>query len=870
MMKRLLAIFLVTALSLFAFEEVNILIDVNFDSEATVMPGILGPWNVDGDDAVCNPMTVLKGEGPEGKNALRLNIPHGEVFRQRGLVLVAGERYRFGAYVRTKGLQTPTSSIRVWNLGWTGEIISKIEVPRDTDGKWVKVEGEGVLPKSSNGVYTYGLYAKTPKGTIDFACPYLIPLSEKALAGSKALGQPKIKLDRIVPVYPLLMKIDVDNPQMSFYVPGLSNEKYNSCELGVQTKMAGEEFFSPWGIFDPSPSRLTNTNLGKLPLGDGVMRVAMFERDTRKVLLQNEYTIRVINVPPKANLKRLNNMVSEILVTDLKNGEITFNNPREGWVFIGFDKPYPNTTAKLDGVAEPVVRFREGELSDGMRLLPLGKHTLKIENAPAEGGKLIVRAVAQIMLYPLAIAEKTDFNNFRYDMDFFKKYLLHSINLFDTESWLPKTEFALNIDKEIASRGMKIVGSRGLFRSENETQVDKMVKGIRENPSLIRNWGLTIDELSIGANPATMIATCDALWQMTDLEKRVYLWVCGVMGGTFSNPYVHHDLLSAGSNVSRSEGKIFLETYVGTKRTEEQLNKYLEVIPRQIEVARKLAPDAAERFMMLMSGYTTPEVWCINNYPAVDIKVVFDRFFNILANDPRMDGLYGMGCYSIGHTDEELVRWIGRLMRYYCVEGGKESLAEKYGFNYIPGHLKDGDFEEGFKHWKVEPAEEGSLVHKNIPGYGGNGIQWRIGREPKLGDNVALFTKSAKKPNLLSQTATGLTPGKLYCLTFMSVDYNDLSKPQNKRLDFVFDATISGAEIIPEATSMRRCPWAWFGSGDYKPGTPEKAIRRIVFRAKSDKAVITFSDWKSATEPGGPAGQQRVVNWIGLNPYYQD
>ncbi|MBP5640875.1 MAG: hypothetical protein J6X55_15445, partial [Victivallales bacterium] len=338
-MKRLLVVFVLTAFSLLAFEEVNILKEVNFDGAPSVFPGTLGNWNVNSEDCMYNPMVVLKGEGPEGKNALRLNIPYGEVFRQQNIMLVAGERYRFGAFVRTKGLQTPTSSIVVWNRGWTDALMSRIEVPRDTDGKWVKVEGEGVLPKSSNGIYTYGLYAKTPKGTLDIACPYLIPLSEKALAGSKVLEPAAFDLSRIVPVYPLLMKIDVANPQMSFFVPGLTNEQYGSCELGVQTKMADEEFFSPWGIFDPNPSRLTNTYLGRLPLGEGRLRVALFERNTRKVLLQNEYAIRVINVPPKANLKRLNNMVGEILDTDLKNGEITFNNPRDGWVFIGFDKP---------------------------------------------------------------------------------------------------------------------------------------------------------------------------------------------------------------------------------------------------------------------------------------------------------------------------------------------------------------------------------------------------------------------------------------------------------------------------------------------------------------------------------------------------
>ena len=64
-MKRLLAIMMLAAASLLAFEEVNILLDVNFEGEANAFPGMLGPWNVDSEDSLVNPMVVLKGEGPE-------------------------------------------------------------------------------------------------------------------------------------------------------------------------------------------------------------------------------------------------------------------------------------------------------------------------------------------------------------------------------------------------------------------------------------------------------------------------------------------------------------------------------------------------------------------------------------------------------------------------------------------------------------------------------------------------------------------------------------------------------------------------------------------------------------------------------------
>ncbi|MCR4575723.1 MAG: hypothetical protein K5787_18340, partial [Lentisphaeria bacterium] len=645
-MKILVSVCLLAAIGLPAFEEINILRNVNFEGDQDIMPGCLPCWSVDQAAATKDPLVLLPGEGPNGSNAIRVNIDKGEVLRQPNAFLVAGERYRFGAYIRTSGLKTPKSYLCVWNTGWT-KAINSTDVPNDTHGEWVKVEGEGVLGESPNGTYNFGLYAKTPVGTIDVACPYLIPLSEKALKGSHIDDPKELDLSRIVPVNPLLMKIDVDDPQMTFYVPGQKNNDLPSIELGVRTKMAGEANFTPWKYYGIDKSRTVQTKLGKLPQTEGTMQVALFKKDSHDVISQNEYTIRAVKLPPKANLKRLNNMVGEILDTELKNGDVTFVNPREGWVFIGFDKPYRGTTARLDGAAEPVVFYRDGEPSDTMRLLPLGEHTLHIENAPAEGGRLIIRSVAQIMLYALDIAPKLDYANFRYDMDFWKKHLLHSVNIFDTETWLPTAGHQLAVDKEVASRGMKILGSHGIFRKENINEIDKLVDIIRNNPTLQRNWGLTLDEISINENPTTMLATCEALWKLTDLEKRVYTWCYSRISEKTFNPRIQQNLLSACSNVSRGEGKIFLETYVGTKRTEAEMEENLEGIPVHLDIARRMTPDAAERFMMLMSGYTTPEVWCINNYPAADIKVVFDRFFHILATDPRMVGLYGMGCYSI-------------------------------------------------------------------------------------------------------------------------------------------------------------------------------------------------------------------------------
>ena len=74
-------------LGLFAFEEVNILKSVGFTGNPNFMPGTLDCWNVEGSDIEYGPIKVLKGEGPDGVNAVRLNIPNGEVFRQQNIYL---------------------------------------------------------------------------------------------------------------------------------------------------------------------------------------------------------------------------------------------------------------------------------------------------------------------------------------------------------------------------------------------------------------------------------------------------------------------------------------------------------------------------------------------------------------------------------------------------------------------------------------------------------------------------------------------------------------------------------------------------------------------------------------------------------------
>lgn len=546
MKKLLYCAFLLAASGLLAFEEKNILLDTDFAGAPEASPGTIGAWDVKNQDVPHNPLVLLPGEAPDGKNAVRVTIPKGEIFRQRDITLVAGEKYRFGAYVRTKGFKSKTATIRIWNMGWTRDLVSS-RIPGDTNGRWVKVEGTGIAPQSRD-FYTYGIYAEAPEGSIDFACPYLIPLSEKALAGSKVkppTHKGALDLSRIVPVEPLLTKIDVTAPRMKFYVPGGNAAALADCRLGVQTRMAGAADYSPWSFFDIGADRFADARLGKLPEGEGKLRVGLFRKGGKDPVSQNEYAIRVVTLPPKSSVKPLNNLVGEILETELKDGEITFINPREGWVFIGFDKPFPGATATIDGNKQPSVKFREGEASECMNVLSAGKHTLHIQGAPAQGGRLTVRTVPEIMIYPLMIAQKNDFNNYRYDLDFYKKHIFHASNLFQSAYWMPKSPHDLTVDRELAERGIKVVSSHPLNSLKDEKEVGRMAAAIRNNQYMLRNWGLAADEIDVGVMPARSLAVAEAFWALADVDRRLGLWFCGVEGNLFANPRIHYNLLSA-------------------------------------------------------------------------------------------------------------------------------------------------------------------------------------------------------------------------------------------------------------------------------------------------------------------------------------
>lgn len=215
--------------------------------------------------------------------------------------------------------------------------------------------------------------------------------------------------------------------------------------------------------------------------------------------------------------------------------------------------------------------------------------------------------------------------------------------------------------------------------------------------------------------------------------------------------------------------------------------------------------------------------------------------------------------YLSSYADEETVRWASKLFRHYCIEGHCEPLARD---PYLLPHLRNPDFEEGLTDWTVSAAEEGSVVATTCEGF-----SWLQGRYPPTsqGNTVLVMRRSAAGPNVISQTVRALEPGRLYALRMYSGDYRDLSVQQKHALAIRLD----GVEVLADKSFQHvfaSCYSHHYGL--YNQEHPAwMNYHWIVFRARGPEALLTISDWLSETDPGGPVGQELMMNFLELQPY---
>lgn len=834
----------------------NILPDFSADYN-----GEIGLWsrNLDGT------RRVLRGKGVDGSTA----ISNASGFRLDNIALIPGETYRFGAYVKTNKLDSQGSRIVIFNYKWANDVSTEA-LPADTNGEWKKIEAVKVIPKSRNSRYTFNFYIPG-SGDAEICMPFIVGVSEKARNETPAMESYLIRMSRIFPVTPLLTQINAENPQITFsYSYPIEKPEEHVLRMRIAET---EGDFSDWKSFSIPSDRQIKTEWGtSVAPGKGRIEVEIRRLKDNVKILSSSYKVMFVDPLPEFEEVRLNNLVTELKNVPLVNGKIQFVNPRDGWVYIGFSDAVKNGRAVIDGTVDAIV-YRNGEISETMRYLSRGTHELTVSGIDSKSGRLVIRTVPEIILFPLEVFPERNKNLFNYDWSFYKKYFLHSANVFFLiYSWVPERivgDFEF-LSRDLAERGIRIMGSDG-FYPDQWMDLKKMKDSLADNFPTATTAGRAIDETDGRAEAQLLNNYAEACWEFTDFEKYVYLWLA-MTTHYLDYPLIHAPLISGASHIGHGRGKLLMETYVETTPDLPSLEEYYQLVKNHMVMAKKSTPDAPERMIMVMSGLLMNGAWNCNAYPQSDIKYALDYFFHLLATEPEAKGLYGVGCYNLRYADEENARWISLLLRHYAIDGKKEMLSPEYGIVYNPGHVVNGDFVDGLTGWTVEEAEPGSIRPHNHRGYGHN-IQRRRGPGINNGDNVVEIVRSAVKPNKLIQTFKNFEVGELYSLSFVTSDGADIENGIRKRSYSYLDATLEGAEIIEELSYEFRNPvkddWGTKLPND-KLTRMEMVTRKIVFRAMQPEIKVEFSDWKNTADPGGEIGARRWLNFVNVNRYFAE
>ena len=839
----------------------NLLANPSFASD-----GLGGVCNWDNlyRDASCV-MTRIPGGGRDGACAVRLCNGRQNYFRQTDVRLVEGEPYRFGVWVRTSNLgKGHTFRLLGWNRGWTQQF-GQVLFPEDTNGEWKKVEWRGKMVSSSDSTYVLSIAGKsaTTNGTVDICAPYLEADSEKAVSMSRPPEAMKPIRARIVPIDRLLQRIPYSKPEITFYYPGefgTAAERYDLCG-----RIDGRELPSvPFG-----QDRRALLKLGKPAIGKHELVVTVRDRDSGREVTSDAYHIRVGHhwlVPPKR--ERLNNFVEVITNAPLANASYAFMLPCPTWVWISLGGGCPETVATIDASGIPVIRHRPGEAYETMRYLSQGHHVLHVAGAP-EGGVLRMHAVKRIVhCQPNALSAPATpiIPNFKF-------YVTRYGNFFNTSAAYGMIRNMSGIGAWellgpwLMERGVALQGIVGLAPwAEERKDAASSLAFIRNTPPWKGGFDILVDETSISSTRQSRISFSEAVWQtIADGDyQAVNVFNNDAVERVFADPASQATELASIINSGLGNGMLYPEVYPAALKDEKSAYKWEEHFLKYVESVASVLPAASDRIIWYFGTFLTIGSWTDWPCPEADIRVLYAHFIHRLATDPAYAPY--IGGISAGHftsANEDVGRFLAKALRHYCIEGRTDYLPARYGFEYLPGVVKNADFEEGFTNWTIRAAADGKIEWKNIKNFGRDG-QCRKKAPNGTGDCVAVMTRGAAAPNVVSQKITGLEKGRAYSLAFATVDMDDYLKPHSVEKAFGCRALVEGGVEVPELAFER----ASRGVTQKGAKVARYVTKRIVFRADGPEATISFSDWAGDTAPGAPVGRRTMLNYIRFQKYY--
>jgi len=558
----------------------------------------------------------------------------------------------------------------------------------------------------------------------------------------------------------------------------------------------------------------------------------------------------------------LNNLCWELLNeapgTD-PDPEYSFHCPRSGWVFCRTSAT-GTIALELSGATLPLIHDPAGgDQQERMRWIDQGAHTITV-NGFGSLDELIVRSVP-VLLFAHWPYNKIGLMSFE-DHDFLAEHVLPQANSilssgvqWYTASWVDDVGgewygvvYKPQAEASGTAQGIYdyLVANQGLSHSDLKGMlIDEFYPGVPYLPEWTEACEMILNDPQYADR--RIIPYCgSAMWD--DPECAAFLQV--IAGG---------GLLGGGPRIAWMSYFPELETeerawFSAKKELTDTVNGLGQIIT-----------DPVEKLIVALSYIT--EFAGEDAEPGVDFRISMERQFEMLATDPTFFGLAGIEEYVSHHSDEESIRWAGRLIRHYVLEGNSAPLS---AHPYTLAHIENGDFLRGFDGWTVEAAEIDSV---GVGEYRGLGILEHR-RSYGYGTIVPFVTmrRSALGPNRISQPIEGLEIGELYTFEMITGDYQDLVGGVSYEILHDLSIDIDGTETLsgPEYNFQH----AGKSIGAYGPFDADNPywmnLHRRVFRPISPTVTLTLSDWVSPSTPGGPIGQELFFDHIEVQPYFLD
>jgi hypothetical protein len=659
----------------------------------------------------------------------------------------------------------------------------------------------------------------------------------------------------MAPAKTSLLKLDV---QLAISAEQLQQ---GTLRLRLVSRETGQEVLSRQ-IDSLRNQQSLKLDVRELPWGAYDLQASYHDHAKREVIRVQ----RMATVLPdgQQQVRVLNNLVSELMDARgrglLKSRRIEFMNPRDGWVWFRAE----GSCALALGSDRLLAADKGNPAAEAMRLLPAGRHVLKVSGTP---GELFVRAIPALVynVYP-SRPRIAPFGANTWER--LRKHTLPNTNMIES----PLVD--VPEQKEWIAQGKKWlanVQAPGLLDKKDWTEETLLQVWLKPGTStahaerpgleLAKISGMQVDEYYPGAGSTRFMAplarSIARLAELPDSANKFWIpFTAGKFGTTaMAEPFMK-TLLASGWPFSE-------EVYVGEMPTEaENLDSIRSRFLGVAEGYESAHPGSVRR-MIFTPMYAYLPYCTANRYPQADFRVHLDMQMQTLATEPAFFGLWGVQPYRSNYVDEEILNCMGRLLRHYCIEGRSERmLSDPFELR----HLMDPDFEEGTRHWQVIAADEGAVSAGRFAGYGQ--LQGRYPGGP-FGDTFLCMTRSARGPNVVSQRIQRLQPGRLYSVKLITGDYADLQGGKTRREEHAVSIKLVGAEVLGGGF---RCPFhSARGPKPFERKSPFwMTYHWLCFRAESPTAKLVITDWAKPEAPGGPIGQQVICSFVEVQPVLEE